>query len=190
MKLFEKIRIFKDAAVSAYKEMNADRDLAIYLSETATLLKEKYLNIARLCKSTADGITTVRDQFEGQFSRRSLLATTLTNAITLLRDYVTVKKGEDPVDPSLVSYLLTYDTSLGSAFNGVYQIFERLSNTVSIHANLIQEKIKSRNFKGAIRQYARMKETLYEECTLLGVKRPPIRKVNLDKYKNTEENDN
>lgn len=190
MKHFEKIRIFKDAVVSAYKEMNAERDLAICLLESATLLKEKYSNIARLCKSTADGLITVRDQFEGQFSRRSLLATTLTNAITLLSDYVTVKKGEDPVDPSPVSYLLTYDTSLGSAFNGVYQIFERLSNTTSIHTDLIQEKIKSRNFKGAIRQYACMKDTLDKECALLGVKRPLIRRVNLDKYKNTEENDN
>ncbi len=190
MKITEKIKIFKDAVVSAYKEMNADRDLAESLLKNAVLIQDKYRLLSELCKNTAGGLYTIRDQFdEAMESSSSILSKTLTNTITVLRDWVTVKPVEC-ADDKLISYLFYYDTRQGASYTGISEIFYRLSDFMRVNVSLMKEKIGKRNFCGAIRQYIAMKESMKFRCEENGIKQPLFSELNLDKYKNTKENDN
>ena len=188
MKFIEKIKIFKDAAVSAYQEMNADRDLAESLLETAIQIQDKYELLANLCKATSESITQIRDMFSkfhedsGSFD----LQQTLTGAITVLDDYITAAAG---CKSGKVTFILTYNTHKGHAYFGISDMFEHLSHDIRVHTDLMRSKIRHRNFRGAIRQCAAMTEWFRSRCTDLGLEIPEFSKVNLDKYNNTE-NDN
>lgn len=189
MKPFDKIKIFKDAVVSAYREMNADRDLAESLLETAILIPDRYKLLAKLCKETADGITRIRDMFSdvGERPDDFDLQKTLRQASTVLGHYFTVAKGENS---SGVTFIPTYDAYKGRAYSGISDLFEKLAGDIKVHIDLMRIKIRGRNFGGAIRQYAAMTEWVESRCKDLGMYPPEFSKVNLDKYKNTEENDN
>lgn len=189
MKHFEKIRIFKDAVVSAYKEMNADRDLAESLLETAIQIQDKYKLLAKLCKATAEGITQIRDMFSKvrEVPDNFDLQKTLREARLVLGDYFTVVKGEKS---SCVTFIPTYNAYKGRAYSGISEMFEDLASDIRVHTDLMRSKIRCRDFKGAISQYAEMTEWVKSRCMDLGLEIPEFSELNLDKYKNTEENDN
>ena len=189
MKHFDKIRIFKDAVVSAYKEMNADRDLAESLLETAIQIQDRYKLLAELCKSTAEGITRIRDMFSEvrEVPDNFDLQKTLRETSLVLGHYFTVVKGEKL---SGVTFIPTYDAYKGRAYSGISDLFEDLASDIRVHTDLMRSKIRDRNFRGAIRQYAEMTEFVKSRCMILGLEIPEFTELNLDKYKNTEENDN
>lgn len=190
MKHFEKLKIFKDAAVSAYKKLNADRDTAELLLENAVLIQDRYKLLAKLCKTVAEGLWTVRDEFSGaDEASGSCLSRTLTNTITVLDDYVTVKPVECDGGRKLVSYLFCYDTGQGSAYEGICEIFDRVENFLDVNITLMKEKIEKRNFCGAIRQYIVLRDMVKSRCEENGIKIPQFSEINLDKYK-IQENDN
>lgn len=189
MRITEKIKILKDAVVSAYREINADRDLAESLLETAILIQDRYKLLAKLCKETAEGITRIRDTFSeiGERPDNFDLQKTLRQASTVLGHYFTVVKVENS---SSVTFIPTYDAYKGRAYSGISDLFEHLAGDIRVHTDLMRSKIKFRDFRGAIRQYAAMTEWVESRCKDLGLYAPEFSKVNLDKYKNTEENDN
>lgn len=181
MKPFEKIKIFKDAVVSAYREMNADRDLATELLTNAELIRDKYFLIHKLCKNTAEGITKIRDMFSELYEEPDEfdLQKTLREASTVLGHYFTVVKN---ANPSRVTFITTYDAYKGRAYSGISDMFENLAGDIRVHTDLMRLKIRGRNFKGAIRQYAEMTKWVKSRCIDLGLKIPEFSKVNLDKY--------
>lgn len=191
MRITEKIKAFRDAVAEALKKINEDRDLATDLLENAVLIRDKYRLCSELCKNTAEGLCTIRDQFdEAAESSSSSLSKTLTNTITVLRDWVTVKPVESSDSSNLVSYLFYYDTSQGASYTGISEIFYRLAYFIDVNISLMKEKMKKRNFSGAIRQYIVMRDIVKGRCEENGIKQPSFPRLNLDKYKNTEENDN
>lgn len=189
MKPFEKIKIFKDAVVSAYKEMNADRDLAESLLETAIQIQDKYKLLAELCKVTAEGITQIRDMFskDREAPDKFALQKTLREASNVIGHLFTAVKS---YNPDMVTFVPIYDEFKGHAYSGMTDMFNHLASDIQVHIDLMRMKIRGRNFRGAIRQYAAMTELVKSRCMDLGLEIPVFSKLNLDKYKNTEENDN
>jgi hypothetical protein len=108
----------------------------------------------------------------------------------VLRDWVTVKQVECSTGRKLVSYLFCYDTRQGESYTGMSEIFYRLTEFMDVNISLMKEKIKKRNFCGAIRQYIVMRDAVKSRCEENGIKSPSFTTLDLDKYKNTEENDN
>lgn len=189
MRIIEKFKAFRDATKIALETINADRDLATGLLTNAELIRDKYFLISKLCKNTAEGITKIRDMFSGvrEVPDNFDLQKTLRDASTVLGNYFTVVKTDNP---ETVTFIPTYDAYKGCAYSGISDLFERLAGDIKVHIDLMRTKIKFRNFKGAIRQYVEMTKWVKSRCIDLGLKMPEFSEVNLDKYKNTEENDN
>lgn len=189
MRIIEKFKVFLDATKIALKTINTDRDLAIELLTNAELIKDKYFLLSSLCKNTADGITQIRDMFSDvrEAPDDFDLQKTLREASTVLGNYFTVVETDNP---ELVTFIPTYDAYTGRAYSGISDMFEHLACDIRVHTDLMRSKIGSRDFRGAIRQYAAMTKWVKSRCMDLGLKMPEFSKVNLDKYKNTEENDN
>lgn len=184
MKLFEKIRTFKESLIYAYHEITRDRDTARVLLDNAILIRDRYKLLSTVATEISKGIYTIIDCFSRyEETKDSDLVKTLLAASGFLKNYITVsrQKGDDPEKYTL-SYLLEYNRSHGEAYDGISEIFLGISDHINTHIELIKEKIGRRDFAAAIRQYSYMCECVTEECACLGINDPKFLDINLDKY--------
>ena len=187
MKLFEKIRTFKEALISAYRVITRDRDTAQALLENAILLRDKYGRLSNAATWVSRGTERILDEFSREREAEdSEFYITLSHARQFLSYFITVKKlaqsePDDKADQSdktndqddhTVSYLFEYNTLKGDAYSGVADMFKTISGRINTHVRLIEEKIGRRDFSAAVKQYYYMKENVIKLCRDMGINEP------------------